>query len=216
MQSFDELYSPTRTRLIGFLRRSARTIPEMAEELGVSSNAVRSHVAALESDGVTREVGVKREGVGKPARVYDLTPAARERLSRAYAPVLEMTLAVLEEEVGEQVVREVLEEVGRRVGRAVHASGCLDERLQAARSTLEELGGLVDLHRNGNRVSLQGAGCPLGVVVRDHPGACGLATALLEEILGRPVSERCDRSGQPPRCRFELSANGDGGGPEAG
>lgn len=206
MQSFDELYSPTRTRLIGLLRRSERTVPELAEELGVSGNAVRGHLSALESDGVVAVRGVRREGVGKPARVYGLTPGAQERLSRAYAPVLNLVVEVLESRVGEGVVKEVLEEVGRRIGRETGSSGGREERIEAARSTLEDLGGAVDVRRTEGCVSLEGAGCPLGTVVRDHPAACVLAAALVSEIVGRPVREECDRSGETPRCRLEVDA----------
>lgn len=208
MQSFDELYSPTRTHLIALLRRSERTIPELADELGVSGNAVRSHVSALESDGVVRETGIRREGVGKPARIYGLTAGARERLSRAYAPVLAGVVEVLEEEEGLGGVRRILREVGRRVGRSVAASGDVDARLGAARSALEALGGAVDVRRSDGRVRIQGAGCPLGAVVADHPEACVLVEALLEEVLARPVTETCDRSGDPPRCAFEAALNG--------
>lgn len=211
MQSFDELYSPTRTRLIGLLRRSERTVPELAEELGVSGNAIRGHLSALVSDDVVAERGVRREGVGKPARVYGLTPGAQERLSRAYAPVLNLVVEVLESRVGEDVVKEVLEEVGRRIGRGASASaGGPEDRIEAARSTLEDLGGAVDIRRTDGCVCLEGAGCPLGTIVRDHPEACVLAAALVSEILGRPVREECDRSGQTPRCRFEVDADAAG------
>lgn len=211
MQSFDELYSPTRTRLIGLLRRSERTVPELAEELGVSGNAVRGHLSALVSDDVIAVRGVRREGVGKPARVYALTPGAEERLSRAYAPVLNLLVEVLESRVGEDVVKEVLEEVGRRIGRGASASAdSPDDRIEAARSTLEVLGGAVDTRRTDGCVRLEGAGCPLGTVVRDHPEACVLAAALVSEIVGRPVREECDRSGQTPRCRFEVDADAGG------
>lgn len=212
MQSFDELYSPTRTRLIGLLRRSERTVPELAEELGVSGNAVRGHLSALVADDVVAERGVRREGVGKPARIYGLTPGAHERLSRAYAPVLNLVVAVLESRLGEDVVKEVLEEVGRRIGRGAAASGGPDERIEAARSTLEDLGGAVDIHRTDGCVCLEGAGCPLDTVVRDHPEACVLAAALVSEIVGRPVREDCDRSGQTPRCRFEVDTDAAGEG----
>lgn len=210
MQSFDELYSPTRTRLIGLLRRSERTVPELAEELGVSGNAVRGHLAALETDGVIAERGVRREGVGKPALVYGLTPSAQERLSLAYAPVLNLVVEVLESRMGEDVVKEVLEEVGRRIGRGASDSvKNPDDRIEAARSTLEDLGGAIDIRRTDGCVCLEGAGCPLGTVVRDHPEACVLAAALVSEIVGRPVREECDRAGEVPRCRFEVEAGGD-------
>lgn len=204
MPSFDELYSPTRRTVIALLRRSERTIPELAEALEVSSNAVRSHMSSLEADGVVRPAGVRRDGVGKPARLYRLTSEAEERLSRAYAPVLALLVEVLEERLGGEETRDTLREVGRRIGRSAHRAGSARERAARARETLEELGGAVDVRESGNGVVLEGLGCPLGTVVHGSPDACVLAAALIGEILEAPVRANCDRSGERPRCRFET------------
>lgn len=206
MPSFEELYSPTRRSLIALLRRSDRTVPELAEALDVSANAVRSHVSALESDGVVRSEGVRRGGVGKPARVYRLTAEAEERLSRAYAPVLALLVEVLEERLDAEDLDEALREVGHRIGRSARrgVNGDPNERIRRVRTTLEELGGAVKVRTHDEGVVLEGLGCPLGTVVRRSPGACALAASLVEEILGTPVRTSCDRSGDRPRCRFET------------
>ncbi len=68
---------------------------------------------------------------------------------------------------------------------------------------LGELGGLAELEERDNLYLVAGYSCPLGVVVPDHPEACRLAEALLSELVGQPVTERCER-GEQPRCRFEV------------
>jgi hypothetical protein len=39
--------------------------------------------------------------------------------------------------------------------------------------------------------------------VPGHPAVCRLAAALLTEVIGTPVRDRCG-PGEPPRCRFEI------------
>lgn len=80
--------SSPRRRILALLRLDDRTVTELARELAVSSNAVRSHLAALERDGVVDQGDVRRESVGKPARTYSLSTAGEELFARAYAPML--------------------------------------------------------------------------------------------------------------------------------
>ena len=54
------------------------TVDELASAIGVTDNAVRLHLTALERDGLVRAEGVRREGsVGKPATLYAVTPDAQ-------------------------------------------------------------------------------------------------------------------------------------------
>src|SRR5688572_1849363 len=88
----------TRGRVATLLRRGRRTVDELAVALGLTDNAVRSHLAALERDGLVRQ-GAVRRGVGKPAYAYDLTPDAERLFPKAYGPVLRQVIDVLAERV---------------------------------------------------------------------------------------------------------------------
>src|SRR5215468_2499006 len=67
----------TRGRLVALLRRDVRTVDELAQQLGLTDNAVRAHLAALERDGWVVSRGVRHSGSsGKPATIYELTPDA--------------------------------------------------------------------------------------------------------------------------------------------
>lgn len=44
-------------------------------------------------------------------------------------------------------------------------------------------------------------------VVPGHPEACSLAESLMSELVGVPVTERCDK-GERPRCCFEVPLTG--------
>src|SRR4051812_9605396 len=88
------LLGSTRGRIITLLRRGERTVNELADALGLTDNAVRTHLAALERDGLAALRGVRR-GIGKPAHVYALTPEAESLFPGAYAAVLSTLLDAL-------------------------------------------------------------------------------------------------------------------------
>ncbi len=78
-------------------------------------------------------------------------------------------------------------------------------RAEEAVAVLNELGGLAELEeRDGGPAIIRGYGCPLAAVTPDHPEACRMVEALIAELAGVPVRERCERGGKP-RCRFEVA-----------
>ena len=70
---------------------------------------------------------------------------------------------------------------------------------------LGELGGLAHLERSDGAFVIRSASCPLATVSAAHPEVCRLGQALVAEVVGVPVQERCIR-GPSPRCCFEVGA----------
>ncbi len=195
----------TRGRVLALVRRRGRTAPELAEELGISANAVRGHLAALQRDGLVEPVRVRREGVGKPPTVYASTASAEELFPKAYDAVLAGLLEVLETRHGEDRLRALLRDAGRHAGRQARAAEEGAEPVDLARRVLAELGADVERDPASEGVWLRGHACPLGALVGDHPELCGLVAALLEEATGHEVTERCRREDPVrPRCAFLL------------
>src|SRR5215210_96093 len=97
------------------LRRSGRTVDELAGELGLTDNGVRAHLATLERDGVVRQRGSVRRGSGggKPAYLYELTPEAEDLFPKAYEPVLRRLLNVLAEQLESDESEALLRSAGR-------------------------------------------------------------------------------------------------------
>ena len=203
-QWVERLLASTRGQIIALLRRSSRTVGELAGALELTDNAVRSHLAALERDGLVEQRPGTSRGVGKPAYVYSLTPAADALLPKAYAPVLGILLGTLGERMGEEELAELLREVGRRAaGRRTGEGDDIRMRIDAAYGVLGELGGVADLEEADGAVIIRGFSCPLAALVPEHPQVCKLAEALLSEIVGVPVREHCQK-GARPRCCFEV------------
>ena len=66
---------------------------------------------------------------------------------------------------------------------------------------------VAERRKGGGRLIIRSGGCPLSAAVVERPEVCELAEALVAEIVGLPVRERCDR-GESPKCRFELRGSG--------
>ena len=206
----DRFFRATRGRVVLLLRRGERTVNDLAAALGLTDNAVRAQLVALERDGLVTDTGTQ-PGARRPHVTYALTAEAERLFPKAYEPVLCELLAVLGRRLTPQRLDGALRAVGRRLGGRFDrpASGApLRERVRAAVGVLGELGGLADVEEDdGGRVAIRGYSCPLRAAVDAHPGACRVAEGLLGEIVGAPVRERCDK-GESPRCRFEVSEQG--------
>ena len=194
----------TQVEMLRLLRRSRQTITSLADALRLTDNAVRTHVAALEREGVVEHVGTQRDTGGKPARIYDLTSEGEELFPKAYALVLGGLVEEIARSEGEGRAVELLRAVGRRVGAGVPASDGTEARAKAAAAALRSLGGDLEVTAADGGWRLKGYGCPLSAVTAGRPVVCALAQALVEEITGRPVTECCDR-GARPRCGFQVA-----------
>jgi predicted ArsR family transcriptional regulator len=116
------------------------------------------------------------------------------------------------ESLGQRLPVEVLEEVVRDAGRRMALErplprGGVRERAVAAAAVLDELGGLAEVREVDGLLLISAWTCPLAAVVPGHPELCRLLEALLADIVGAPVRERCDRR-EPPRCSFEVVGAG--------
>jgi predicted ArsR family transcriptional regulator len=206
MNWIETVLGGTRTRLLGLLRRSERSINDLAAALGITDNAVRTHVAAMQRDGMVQSAGVERATGGKPAQLYEITPEAEELFPKAYGLVLGELLRLLEERKGQEEVVGLLREVGRRTAAGQGTLDGNDEaRVRTAAGVLRQLGGDVEVEPTESGWRIRGFGCPLSGVVAEHHEVCALGESLVTEITGLPVTECCNR-GERPRCAFEVSS----------
>jgi predicted ArsR family transcriptional regulator len=207
----EKFFESTRGQIVTLLRRSNRTVEDLARALDLTDNGVRAHLAVLERDGIVRQRGSVRRssGGGKPAYVYELTQEGEDLFPKAYEPTLRRLLDILSDQLGPEESEALLRSVGRRLAdeHTTWADGA-HARLEAAVEVLNELGGLAELEERNDTVVIRGYSCPLAGVTPDHPEVCRMAESLVGEVAGVPVHERCDR-GERPRCCFEVASADD-------
>ena len=192
--------------MILLLRGAAKTVNELAAELGLTDNAVRAHLLALERDGLVA-LGAPVKGFRKPHNSYELTDEARHLFPTAYDSLFKQLLSVLKRRMVTSVIKDILAELGKRVGKEIPAGATdLDSRLATVTETLGELGGSARVVRDDGKLEIKSDSCPFADAVSEHPEVCRMAESLISEIVDLPVTERCDRSGKP-KCRFEIAAD---------
>ena len=188
------------------------TVDELAGAIGVTDNAVRLHLTALERDGLVRAEGVRREGsVGKPATLYAVTPDAQVAFSKAYEPVLSTLLVSLAGRLPGRELTELLRDVGRQLGSSATSNkDTLEQRVAAAAALLESLGAETEVEPAAGTAGgyvVRGFACPLSRSVSQCPPLCAAVEELVAGVTRAKVQERCDRSGLP-RCSFLVTPRG--------
>lgn len=205
MKLDERFFESTRGQIVTILRSSACTVEDLAEQLDLTDNAVRAHLATLERDGLVRQSGLRR-GPRKPHFTYVLTDEADKLFPKAYDTLLNQLIAVLKNRLTPPEIESVLREVGRAI--AADTSGRSDmsfeSRVQTAVKVLEAIGGSAEVEKHGDKIVIRGNGCPLAAAVSVHPEVCHLAETLVAEVVKAPVVEHCNREGRPS-CRFEIT-----------
>src|SRR5689334_9840856 len=134
----------TRGKLVALLRRGGRSVEELATALGLTDNAVRSQLTALERDGVIRQEGLRR-GAGKPSYSYGLSAEYEPVLSQAYLPLLVRLLRELGVRMPDRQVASLLRAVGRQWAAELPRVPDGKPKPVVASELLNQLGGVTEV-----------------------------------------------------------------------
>jgi predicted ArsR family transcriptional regulator len=201
----ERLFKSTRGKILELLRTRDRTVNELSEELRLTDNAVRAHLASMERDRLVAQSGSK-PGVRKPHTTYSLGPDAEQIFPKAYGRLVSVLMSILSRRVKPGTLRAGMRAAGRSVARE-HLrelrGKSREQRIDAALEILRDLGGAATFHEENGKHFIHGNGCPIAAATANHPEACLLTESLLSEIIGSSVKEHCTR-GPAPSCCFEL------------
>jgi len=201
----ERLFKSTRGKILDLLRTRECTVNELADELHLTDNAVRAHLASLERDRLVAQSGF-RPGIRKPHTTYALGPEAEQIFPQAYGRLVSLLMSIFSRQVKPRNLRAGMRVAGRKVAQE-HLGGLQgktrQQRIDAALGILKDLGGAASFREEDGKHFIYGNGCPIAAATANHPEACLLAESLLTEIIGSPVKEHCIR-GAAPSCRFEV------------
>jgi predicted ArsR family transcriptional regulator len=199
-------FGSRRADVVKFLQRGLSTVSELAAHLHLTDNAVRSHLAALEREGLVTRRG-SQPGKRRPHEVFQLTARAHKHLLQASDVTLNALIKTMKQRFSEQQLRQLLRNGGDELAARFATTGrTLHTRAQNAARLLNALGGSARVEKDGNRFCIRSQGCPLNNVVAEHPETCQLMESFLARALKADVREHCDR-GKRSRCRFSISQN---------
>ncbi len=193
----------TRDRLVELLMRHPHSIAELAEELGVTQNAVRAQIALLERERIV-EVRGTRKGTRRPAALYGIRPGAEILPSKAYPVIFSDLLKVLARKLPGAEYSRVMRDLGKQVAlSAPKSTGTPRERVDDAMQFLKMLGSSAEMKGENGRIVVSSFGCPFSRGVSADQRLCLAMESLLHELTGLPVTEHCDHSARPS-CKFEI------------
>lgn len=184
----------TRSALLDALlenKQDGLTLDQLASHLGVSRNAVRQHVTALERDDLVRVTGM-RPGSRRPSRTYGLTERGAEEFPRRYDLLALSLLEALRDTVGDDTTETVLNALVERVAaRWLPELERLEPEARAAE--VVRLMNRLGYHARGvggdeSGSGLEAVNCVYHRVARETRIVCRFDERLLSSLMGASVS----------------------------
>lgn len=199
----------TRAKVLETLKRSdGLTADQLADLLGITSMAVRKHLAALERDGYVDST-VSRRAVGRPAHVYRLSPRADGVFPKHYDAVITDLLDDLIELDGVDKVEALLARRGERTKRLLrhyidpHAP--LGERVAGLTKAMDEIGYLASWEPlDDHRFLIKLYNCAIDRVAERFPAVCRHEAAMFREVLDADVERSCHMLSGDHMCSYMI------------
>jgi predicted ArsR family transcriptional regulator len=202
--------SPASIILQHIQRHGQTTIKKLEEVLGVSTTAVREHLAHLQAHGLV-VTSTMRYGPGRPRLVYTLTDKAQSLFPKHYDLLIRLILQELAAEGGMERVEALLERVGARLAQEYgeRISGeDVSVRLNELHQMLEDKGIPAEVQASGTSINIHS--CPYFDVAQEHGEVCAMERRMFEQVLGKEVVlEQSIRDGYHHCCFALPSAEGE-------
>jgi len=196
-------------QVIEYIKRNgSATIKELEDLLGVTTNAVRQHLQALQADGYIERRQVNA-GVGRPHHAYSISAKAHD-LFACHCDDLALTLL---EEVfaleGPERVGMLLDRVGERLAKRYAPSvraEVLQDRVEQLAGALYQRGVLTDVDfEDENTIILHAYNCPYHELAQEHRSICEMDEDVMRKVLGSDVNlSACMMDGHRG-CSFVVS-----------
>lgn len=207
--------------LVALRKAQPLTAQALGERFGLTANALRRHLKALEEDGLVRYARDVR-GVGAPTFMYSLTSAGEALFPQRSTAVLARALSVLRRERGSAAVAGVLEgEWDRLAAEAAPVLAALPagERLALVAELLTAEGYMAEVEAAAPGEpwpTLRIHNCAMRGIAEQFPEACEVEAAYVARLVGAPVVRVAHRRDGCGRCVYGVGGAAAGAGAPAG
>jgi predicted ArsR family transcriptional regulator len=192
----------TRRQILDLLKkRGGMTAKDLGEALGITSMAVRRHLAALERDDLITATTVRRP-MGRPTYVYSLTPLADDLFPKNYP---QLTIGLLEDIKALDGEEKIDQLFARREERlyAAYAPRMegknLEQRVAEVTRIFDENGNVTESMQTDGAYRLTWHNCAIAKISQRFPQACAHEEKLLERLLDAEV-ERTEHAAKGDPC----------------
>ncbi|HEY9770453.1 MAG TPA: iron-sulfur cluster biosynthesis transcriptional regulator SufR [Coleofasciculaceae cyanobacterium] len=176
--------------LQSLLRHGEAAAQKLAQDLNLSTQAIRRHLNELEALGLI-EYQLVQQGMGRPQHLYQLSSKGRDRLSpQKYSEFAVSFLDTLAETVGAEQVSKVLEKQWQRKAAEYRdrlGTGTLKQRIAKLVQLRKEEGYMAELHQASPKQKQQFIlvehNCAISEVAESYPSICGHELEMFAEVL---------------------------------
>jgi predicted ArsR family transcriptional regulator len=192
--------------------KGPQTAAQVARRLGVTPMAVRQHLYQLKAEGLVEFIDERRK-VGRPARLWSLTPKAAARFPDSHAELTVEVIGAVRAAFGEAGLDRLLSERTRRQikdysARMRSAGSSLLKRAEALAAIRREQGYMAECSRQRDgSILLAENHCPICAAASTCQGLCREELALFRTVLGDKAQvERTDHIlAGARRCAYRIS-----------
>ncbi len=185
------------------------TIAGLAEQHGLSTLAIRHHLANLQAEGLVT-VEIAREGVGRPKHIYKITEAAQRFFPNKYHFMVESLLDQLKASLPPAQVQLIIDGMAATVAAKYNIGrieGDLSQRLERLVEILGEEGFMAEVRHVNDSVILTELNCPYQYVGQRHPEVCRIDKTLMQNVLGQEVEQTSCVLHGDTCCTFSVKVN---------
>lgn len=188
----------TKQNILQYLiKQGQATAQQLAQDLEISTQAVRRHLNELEAEGLIHYQSVQ-QGIGRPQHLYHVSDRGRDRLSpQKYSEFAVDFLDTLAETVGKEQVSKVLEKQWQRKAAEYRdrlGKGSLSQRITKLVQLRQEEGYMAELHQvspnQQQHFVLVEHNCAISEVAESYPSICGHELEMFSAILPDCVVKR--------------------------
>ena len=183
---------PSRQAILRLLKQQGpRDSEGLAAQLGISAMAVRQHLYALRAQKLATYQEEQRP-IGRPAKMWRLTPAAEPHFPDAHASLTVDLLNATDKTFGKQGVRRVVLQCAQQqienYQSRIPARASLQHRLATLISIRNEEGYMAEVQRQPDRSFLLIENhCPISAAANTCPKLCDAELEVFRAILGEGV-----------------------------
>lgn len=212
MPRIDQLPQARRQLLNELKSHGPCSMPELAEQMAVTREAVRQQLLQLQREGWVQEdserAGVGR--VGRPAVRFRLTPAGEHLFPKQYDALAVTVLDSISERLGPGALTEVLSAIAEAKVRewAPRLEALpLEERVRALEDLYQKADAFMEIDRDGDDFRLIERNCPYLNAALHRPALCSISVHVLSVLLGRRVVREQRFQDGHGRCVFRVRAD---------
>ncbi|HLG50693.1 MAG TPA: MarR family transcriptional regulator [Chloroflexota bacterium] len=201
--------SSARMSILRFLKRTGgATVHDIALELGISTVAVRKHLARLQHEGLVAQRS-RRSSRGRPAVVYCVSETGGTLFPQAYHQLLVDLLQDLSALEGEEKLQRLFLLRNERLARIYRirlADKPLGEAIRELARARDDDGYMATVEEDERGLVLAEHNCPIYDVAQRFPQACQCEHELFERLLNTRVQREATLVDGAPSCRYRIEA----------